>query len=148
LRLVARTRLSSSASAWRAWLAREERWWQERAPERLALLADDTTLAVGDVHRLVGELCAHPLQREALAPALAPLLGHSDPAVRVIGCQALATLGARSGAPLLYPLLRGGPVEVVTAARSALVAITGVEWRGTPEVMAQRLAARGFFALD
>jgi ribose 1,5-bisphosphokinase PhnN len=44
--------------------------------------------------------------------------------------------------------LRGGPVEVVTAARSALVAITGVEWRGTPEVMAQRLAARGFFALD
>jgi hypothetical protein len=44
----------------------------------------------------------------------------------------------------LLPLLVGGRVEVVTAARAALVAITGLEWRGTTEAMVQRLEALGF----
>lgn len=146
LRAVSGADLPASVPAWRAWYAREETWWQEVAPERIERLAGAAAagLAVADVHALARELCEHPLHREDLARAFRPALAHPDPAVRVIACQALERLAARSGAPLLFPLLRSGSPEVLSAARAALVAITGIEWRGTAEAMARRLAARGF----
>ena len=108
------------------------------------ILARRENTQLGDLHALVREVCEHPLHREELAPAFAPVLALRDPQARVIGCQALERLRARSGASLLYPLLAGGPTEVVRAARAAMVTITGVEWRGTLPAMQQRLAARGF----
>ena len=147
LRLVTGARLTPAARAWQAWHVREEAWWRDVAPERIERLAEAETagLAVGDVNALARELCEHPLHREELALAFRASLAHPDPAVRVIGCQALERLKARSGASLLFPLLHGGSREVVTAARSALVAITGIEWRGTSKSISRRLAARGFY---
>lgn len=102
LRGIGGSDLGTAASAWKAWLAAEETWWDERAPVELQRLLCGERKRV---HVALQELLRHPLYRHETAPAVAGLLQEQDDVLAVAGCDALAALGSREALPALLEAL-------------------------------------------
>jgi HEAT repeat protein len=102
LRGISGSDLGAQPSAWRAWLAAEEAWWQEHAPVELQRLASGERKLV---HRALQELQRHPLYRHESAPQVAQLLQEEDDLLVLAGCDALGALGSREALPALIDAL-------------------------------------------
>jgi hypothetical protein len=129
LQAIGGVALPPSAAAWRAWFGREDRWWREEAPPAIEALAQAGELgtSLADLVTLSRDLSEHPLFRDELVVAFGPLLAHPEPGARVLACQALERLGSRLALPDLCAHLEDRDREVISAAHTALVALTGVD---------------------
>ena len=109
---------------WVAWHEAEQRWFEEDAPDVLADLASEDDARV---LAAVRELASHRLHRDELAEALAELLGHGTPSVRLCACSALQSLGSPLALPALVRALGDEDEAVARAAWSTLRRMTGLE---------------------
>jgi HEAT repeat protein len=141
LRSIGGVRLPGSVSAWRAWYAREETWFQEHAPALLEELvtAEESEEATTRVRAVLASLTEHRLHRDELFTHLEPLFAHERPRLRVLACQAAERLASRRALPTLVAMLRDVEENVVSAACAALRTFEGVILPPDPLVWSQRL---------
>lgn len=116
--------LGAGVERWVAWHEAEQRWFEEDAPDVLADLASEDDARV---LAAVRELASHRLHRDELAEALAELLGHGTPSVRLCACSALQSLGSPLALPALVRALGDEDEAVARAAWSTLRRMTGLE---------------------
>jgi hypothetical protein len=122
LRAISGTQLAASASLWKRWCTREERWWRERAPELRSFVDGEsaTRSQRADLSAWLAELSEHPLYRDELAPLAARALAHGDPEVRILACRALERLCSRAALAQLSAALADEAPAVAAAAARAL----------------------------
>jgi len=140
LRRLGGVSLPESVELWRGWYEREQSWWEERAPARIAAVADEGEVApeLSQRFALARELGEHPLYRDELVAALLPWLAHADPAVRILACQALGRLDSPRALAPLCALLEDDERAVAAAAHATLAELT----RSSPPV--RRAACQEF----
>jgi len=134
LRAIGGVHLPGSSTAWRAWYAREETWFQEHAP---ALLDELVAAETGDepvaaTRALLRTLSEHRLHRDELVEHVQPLLEHELPRMRVLACQALERLQSRRALGVLVRTLLDPEPAVVSAAHAALCTLAGVRLGNEP----------------
>ena len=116
--------LGATRARWLAWYESECTWYDEEAPVLLAQLgsADDAQVLTA-----VRTLSLRRLHRDELAEALAELLDHVTPAVRLCACSALESLGSPLALPALATALADDDAAVARGAWSALRRLTGLD---------------------
>jgi len=116
--------LGATRARWLAWYESECTWYDEEAPTLLAQLGStDDALVLAAVRTL----SLRHLHRDELAEALAKLLEHDTPAVRLCACSALESLGSGLALPALSAALADDDAAVARAAWSALRRLTGLD---------------------
>jgi len=123
--------LGTEPGRWARWYEAETAWLAESADEAYAELASPETERV---LAAVREITSHRLARDERAGALAALLEHDDPSLRLAGCRALAGTGSTAVLADLVEVLEDDADEVRTAARAALFALTGLDLPGEAEL--------------
>jgi len=124
----------SQLEPWTRWLAEEEAWFAEDAPDLVAAAVSGSPAEAAAALR---QLSAHPLHRERLAPDLKPALERPEEAVVTAACGALARLRAGASVRPLCALIDDPRAPVREAAVAALRATTDGRF---PELPAEQRA--------
>jgi HEAT repeat protein len=121
----------TDAVAWERWLEREQRWWDDAAPELLDELASSEPERVV---RAMSKSAGHPLHPELLARSLVACLSRREPELVSLACERLGQLGSFEALPGLIECLDHPSERVRAAAWNALRSITRKDLPAQPEV--------------
>lgn len=130
--------VGASAQPWREWRERETTWWEAQAPTHIEALHSEEP---GVVMQAVAELLRHPLQRDQVAEALGPLLGHSDERIARAAAAAIARLDSARAVPWLLEALSRPDPELRRLAASGLGRLTGLVLPPDPLLWSKVLAS-------
>ena len=138
LRKVSGVSFPPVRSMWRHWHKSEVEWFardSRHAIDRLRSAKNEEIVAA------IRTLSEHRLYRGELVDALAEVLDHPSPAIRVHVCRGLQQLGTEAAVPALVQALDDTTEQVRKAAWLALVALTGLNdppgapvWRALDQV--------------
>jgi len=127
---------STTPEPWTAWLQAETRWHErERNAHRSDLGSRDPVRVAAALRGYAGRL----VSREVLAEEVAVVLGRSEPELRLLACEVLASLRAMSAIRPMASLLYAPEPSVREAAWRALGTISGLELPKDPEQAFERL---------
>lgn len=116
--------LGPARERWRAWHEAEAAWFEEQAPGVLAELESEDD---GRVLAALRALSRQRLHRDELAEAVARLLDHVTPAVRLCACSTLESLGSPGTLERLAGMLADEDEAVARGAWSSLRRLTGLD---------------------
>jgi hypothetical protein len=116
--------LSATPEVWNRWHQGELYWLVREKAHAFQLLREPSPAVSVDALR---EILTHPLARHELAAALPDLLKSPWPALRVLACNTLADLKAKSAVGRLVWALEDAEPEVAQAAHAALRTITRLD---------------------
>jgi len=116
--------LSPAKEIWSRWHQGELYWLVREKNRAFQLLRERNPATAADALR---DILLHPLARKDLAAALPDLLKSPYPALRVLACNSLADLEARSAIGRLVWALEDAEPAVAQAAHSALRALTKLD---------------------
>jgi HEAT repeat protein len=139
LRRQSRLELGPSPRAWQEWHARESEWlesgWQEAA--RALESGDDARVA-----QALDAYAAHRLFGERLALDVLAVLEDGSPAMRLLACRTLATIGSKSALEALVEHVSDDDERLGEAAWRAACALSGQTLPRASAAAREALAAR------